>query len=122
GSIRTGRNTGRVDGYDGVVGGARIAGEGDLVGIVRLQKVSPACRIVAGHDVLVDTESQYAVVIAVPVTVGILGFGRDLVPGGNLVGLQQAFFLGLRTKGKADIEDVGSLRALVVLIGANGFQ
>src|SRR5690606_23411261 len=40
GSIRTGRNTGRVDGYDGVVGGARIAGEGDLVGIVRLQKVS----------------------------------------------------------------------------------
>ncbi len=97
---------GGVDGDDGVVVGLGLAGEGDGVRELRLHEVGPRGRVVTGDNVLVDAESHHAVIVAVPEAFFVLGFDGDLVPGRDLVGLQQALFLGLRAEGEADIEDV----------------
>ena len=76
----------------------------------------------AGDNVLVDAEGEHAVIVAIPEAFGILGVIGDVVPGGDLVGLEQAFILGLRAEGEADIEHVGGLRAGIADIGADGFE
>jgi hypothetical protein len=110
-----------IDAENGLVGGARIARERDRVLVVLLQKVGPILRRVL-HDVLVHLEGQHPVVVAVPMAVRILQLGRDGVPGRDLVGLDQSLGLGGGTIGEADVDDVRRLRALVVLVGLDGFD
>ena len=44
------------------------------------------------------------------------------VPGGDLVGHEQALVLGGRAIANADVDDIRSLRALAVLVGADGLD
>ena len=112
---RAAGEAGREHAEDCLVGGARIAGEGDLAGIFRLEKVRPVSRRI-GNQILVHDQGHHAVIVAVPVAFGILGTVRDRIPGRYLVGLDQAFGLGGRAEGETDVDDVGRLRALVVLV------
>ena len=104
------------DGGDGLRGGARIAGQSHGVGKLRLQEVGPVGRAVL-DEVLVDAEGHHAVVVAVPVALGVLGAVGDAVPGRNLVGLQKAFGLGGRTEAEADVDHVRRLIAGIALVG-----
>ncbi len=116
-----GGETGGVDAEDRLVGRARVAGEGHRVGIFWLQQILPA----AGHrvdDVLVHREAEHAVVVTVPATVGVLHVVRNVVPGGDLVGLHQPLLLGGRPEGEAHVDHVGRLRTLVVLVGADRLE
>ncbi len=84
-------------------------------------QVGPVLRDVL-DDVGVHDEGENAVIVAVPVAVGVLGGVRNRVPGGDLVGLDQAVGLGGRAEGEADVDDVRSLRAGVALVGLDGFD
>jgi hypothetical protein len=120
GGSATGKTSG-VDSLDGLVGGARVAGKGNGVGKFGLQQISPVGRRFL-DEVLVHQEGEHAVVVAGPEAIGVLGAVRDRVPGGDLVGLDQAVGLGGRAEGQADVDDVGRLRALVVLVGLDGLD
>jgi hypothetical protein len=115
------REASGINALDGLVGGARVTGESDRCWHSRLQQVGPILRAFL-DDVLVHQEGQHAVIVAVPVAFGILGAVRDRIPGRDLVGLDQAFGLGGRAEGEADVDHVRSLRALVVLVGLDGFD
>jgi myo-inositol 2-dehydrogenase / D-chiro-inositol 1-dehydrogenase len=102
----------------GEVGAESAASLGDRVGVFRLQQVGPIGRRRL-DDVGVHFEREHAVIVAVPVAFRILDVVGDRVPGRDLVGLDEAFGLGLRAEGEADVDHVGRLRALVVLVGAD---
>src|SRR5207244_13365613 len=74
----------RVDGTDGLAGRPRVTGEGNLVLVLRLEQVAPVGRAVRDGR-LVDLEGHDAVVVAVPVAVGVLELGIDRVPDRDLV-------------------------------------
>ena len=111
-----GRQPGGVDALDRLVRRARIAGERDRVLVVGAKQVRPILRRLL-DDVGVHLERQHAVIVAVPVAVGILGAVGDRVPGRDLVGLQQPVLLGRRPEGQADVDHVRRLRAGVALVG-----
>jgi len=110
-----------VDRLDRLVGDARVAGQGDLVLVRRVEEVGPVGWW-RGHDGMVRFERQDAVVVAVPEAVRILGGVRDAAPRGDLVGGDEAVLLGLRAERQADIDDVRRLRALVGLVGLDGLD
>ena len=74
-------------------------------------------------DVLVDHEGHDAVVVAVPVAVGVLGARPGWCPRcETLYGWSRPSSLALRAEGEADVDHVGRLRALVVLVGLDGLE
>ena len=117
----TGREAGAVDALDGLVGSARITGEGHGIGVVGGLEVGPGGRDLA-DEVGVHEERQHAVIVAVPVAFSVLGRVRDRVPGRDLVGLDQAFGLGRGAEAETDVDHVGSLRAGIALVGLDGFD
>ena len=107
---------GGVDAHRRLVGDARVAGERDRGLVFGLQEVGPVGRRVL-HDVGVHREGQHAVIVADPIAVGVLGRIGNRRPGRDLVGRQQAVGLGGGAERQADVDHVGRLRALVVLVG-----
>ncbi|MPM10105.1 hypothetical protein SDC9_56429 [bioreactor metagenome] len=104
-----------------LVRGARVTRQRHLAGVVGFQQVGPVGRH-GVNEVLVHHERHDAVIVAVPVAVGVLDGVRDLVPARDLVGLDQPFFLGLRAEAQTDVDHVGGLRAGVALVGADRLE
>src|SRR5262249_10257724 len=70
----------------------------------------------------IDFHGHYAVIVAVPITVGVFGGIRDGSPGGNLVGLDQFGIFGLRAERQTNIDYIRGLGAFVLGVGFNGFD
>ncbi|EKD59723.1 MAG: hypothetical protein ACD_54C01174G0001 [uncultured bacterium] len=104
-----------------LVARARIARQRKRPSIFRLHQIGPVGRQ-GRHHVGVHDERHHAIIVAIPEAICILGTVRDAVPGRNLVGLDQPFFLGSRAERQTDIQHVRSLRAGVALVGAHRFQ
>ena len=116
-----GRHACRQNSQDCLVRRARITRQRHLSCIFGLQKISPILRHIL-DEVLVHDKGHHTVIVAIPMTIGVLDAIRNFVPGGNFVGLRQTLGLGGRTEGKAHVDDVGGLRALVVLVGLDRFD
>ena len=115
----TGCDAGRPDSRDGLVRCGRVTGESDLALVFGLEQIAPVLRDV-GHLGGVDLEGEHAVVVAVPHAAGILGRGRDRIPGRDLVGLEVSSRDALRAERETDVDDVRRGGALVGLVGLDG--
>jgi len=110
-----------VNAKDSLCGNAWIAGERYGVCIIALEQVFPILWDIL-NDVLVNFETKNAVIIAVPVTFRVLGAIWNFVPGCDLVRLDQAVFLGGGAESKANVDNVRSLRTLVVFVCLDRFD